>query len=462
MEIKNNNFVMIPNKAVQNLDSGEIEKPSFIQLYGKRTISYLRNLLKLENRDKEINFSIDMILWMQKEKGRLDHEKTLLKNFFKKLQIKSDNNKSIIEFVDDVDFKKSSNFMTAELDIYDYKKKDGTDELPKKIINFFMLMDTEYKIIMSYEGKLDKYNLLNLFCNIKSRIHRNKDNFNMMDREYEIAYPSYERIEKDIFIESDKTLKEYIDALVELDLIRYDYAGDMKMKVGNQTHRRKSNFTYVLHSNVNWEVDLKESMEAHRKKKRSEGWSFISKQDEISADEKRSITQKIHALENIEKKNKLLTQSQEKELAKLKRLEEKFRPKYTEDNAKELEEKKLLEENPDKELWEIYYEKELVKKALRAKREAYPEWKGDENDLNEEYEDKYESDNSEPDFEDEDEDPVKSFDEKDLEAHYHEKNVNSDLTPEVVTNIIQSEQMEWHGDTIKTIIQKRVASINDF
>ena len=451
MKIKNNNFVMIPNKAVQDLSSGEIDKPSFIQLYGKRTISYLTNLLKLENKDKEINFNIDMIMWMQKLEGRTEHEKTLFKKFLERLQIKSDDNKSIIEFVDDVDFKKSSNFMTAELDIYDYlkNKETGEYELPKKIVNFFMLMENEYKTIMSYNGKLDKYNLLNLFCNIKSRIHRNKENTN---REYEVAYPSYERIEKDIFIESDKTLKEYIEELVNLELIHFGCAGDMKMMVGSQTHRRKSNFTYVLHSNVNWEVDLKESMEAHRKKKRSEGWSFISKQDEISADEKRSITQKIHALENIEKKNKLLTQSQEKELAKLKRMEEKFKPKYTEDNAKDLEEQKFLEENPDKELWEIYYEKGLVKKSLRAKKEAYPDWKGDENDLNEEYEDKYESDNSEPDFDDEDDegkDPTKNLNGKDLESHHNEQNANDDLIPEVVKDIVFAEQMQLYKATPK-------------
>lgn len=357
------NFVMIPNNAVQNLSSGELEKQSYIQLYGKRTIAYLQNLLALQNVSKQIRFSIDMILWMQGlDKGRLEREKSSLKSFLKLLQTDS-----LIEFSTEVNFKKSNEFMIAELDIYDYKVSE--DNSDSKIVNFFMLMDSEYNLIMSYDGKLDKYNLLNLFCNIKSRIKRNADGVSPAYRESEVAYPSYERIELDINVESDKTLKEYIDALVELDLIHYDYAGDMKIKISGQTRRRNSNFTYALSSNVNWEVDLADSIIALKQKKRKDGWTFISKQDEITADEKRSITQKINVFEKMEKNNKILTQAQKKEYAKLKRKQEKWKLEYV-DNVRKLEEAKLLEDNPDKKLWEIYRDMDLRGKALRALRDA--------------------------------------------------------------------------------------------
>jgi len=370
MTINNNtneSFIMIPNNVVQNITSGELEKPSYIQLYGKRTIAYLQNLLALQNVRKQIHFNIDMILWMQGlEKKRLDREKNSLKEFLKKIQINS-----LISFSGEVDFKKSSEFMIAELNIYEYKVNDNPDDKPI-IVKFFMLMDSEYNTIMDdYDGKLDKYNLLNLFCNIKSRIKRNKDDVNLLDKESEVAYPSYERIKEDIFIESDKTLKEYIDALVKLDLIHYGYAGDMKMQIAGQTRRRKSNFTYALSSNINWEVDLENSISALKQRKRNDGWTFITKQDEILADDKRSITQKINMLEKMQENNKILTQSQKREYAKLKRQQDKWKSDYENaDNVREIEEAKLLHDNPDKKLWEIYRDIGHTKKALRALKDA--------------------------------------------------------------------------------------------
>jgi hypothetical protein len=371
MNSNKDNYVMIPNNAVQNLVSDKINKPSFIQLYGKRTIVYLKQLIELQNIRENIHFSIDMILWMSNIKTNIAREKKYFKDFL--LEI---NKNSLIELYDisKIDLKKlqSNDFLIAKLNIYEYKEDYKT--------NYFLLFDSEYDtIINKYSGDLDKYNLLNLFCNIKSRIRRNTNDVSPAKRQPEVAYPSYEIIMKDIFIESDKTLKLYIDALVELDLIRFDYAGDMIFKItGSQPIRRKANFTYTLFR-PQWEVELDNAISLFKSRKRKSGWDFLTKDKEISANEKRSITQRINMLEKIS----TLTQTQKKELAKLKRQQEKWKKEYDNKvNIRKLEEDKLKAENPDKELSEIYEDMGLDRKAERANidEQEFIDWEEDKED----------------------------------------------------------------------------------
>lgn len=298
----NDNFVMIPNKAVQNLNYNQIENPSYIQLYNKRTIVYTKQLIDLQNINNQIYFSIDMILWMANIKNNIVREKKYFKDFL--LQIHKNN---LIELDNNIDLDslKANDFIIGRLNIYERNDKGSP-------INYFLLLDSEYDtIINKYSGDLDKYNLLNLFCNIKSRIKRNPDNISPAERELEVAYPSYDTIMKDIFIESDKTLKKYIDTLVDLDLIRYDCAGDMIFKIADsQPIRRKSNFTYTLFL-PQWEIELESAISLFKSRKKKSGWDFLTKDKEISANEKRSITQKINMLEKISKES-ILTQTQKK------------------------------------------------------------------------------------------------------------------------------------------------------
>ena len=192
------NYVMIPNNIVQNITYDKTNENSYIQLYGKRTVIYLRQLIELQNINNNIYFSSDLILWMSKIQTNIPRERKYLIKFF--TQIHED---SLINFHDKIDFVNlsPSRFIIAKLNIYEYSK-DG------KIQNYFMLKDSEYDSIMGYSGNLDKYNLLNLFCNIKSRIKRNANDISPAQRVPEVAYPSYETIMHDIFIESDKALKQ--------------------------------------------------------------------------------------------------------------------------------------------------------------------------------------------------------------------------------------------------------------
>jgi len=385
MTIESQKYSQIPNNSVQNIISNELNKPSFIQLYGKRSIVYFKQLIELQNIREEIHFSIDMIIWMMglKKSPNIKREKNYFKDFLLNIH-----KNSLITFSNDINFQELSfsEFLIAKLNIYNYKeKKDGG----KQKINYFELLDSEYnKIMNEYSGELDKYNLLNLFCNIKSRIKRNDKDVLPSNRQPEVAYPSYKLIMEDIFLESEKTLRKYIDELVKLNLICFDYAGDMIMKnEGQKPIRRKANFTYALFK-PECEIELENAISLFRSQKRALGWSFLSKDKEILADEKRSITQKINMLEKLSK-DKTLSQSQKKELRLLKRKQEKWKREYDEGvDTREIEENKLKSENPDKTLSEIYEDMGFDAKAERAYEEEEEE---EENDQ------QYEDDQMNPD-----------------------------------------------------------------
>lgn len=372
-------YILLPNNMVQNItiknaDSSEVTKPSFIQLYGKKTVAYFSKLLELQNIREEINFSVGMILWKIDIKDNMARERNYFRDFLVEI-----NKNSLITFASDIDLKNLSvnDFLVAKLNIFDFEKnKEGR---PKRV-KYFTLYDYEYsKIINDYTGKLDRYNLLNLFCNIKSRIYRNREDVSITERMPEVCYPSYETIMDDIFIESDKTLSQYIDELVKLDLIRCKCAGDMFMKIeGEKPIRRKANNTYALFSDF-CQDDLKNAINMYRSQKESSGWIFLSKEKEFEADEKRKITQKINWLEKVSK-DKILTQSQKKELAKLKKKQEQWKKEYdNKANVRELEEKKLMSENPGKKISEIYEEKGLYDKADRAYEEEVDDDEIEEN-----------------------------------------------------------------------------------
>lgn len=315
-------YIMIPNMTVQNINFGEEVGLSYVRLFGKKTVAYLRQLLELQNVKGYSYFSSNEILWMSKIQGNVQRERKYFKKFL--MQLKEN---SLIDCLDDIENMSADGFMRVKMEVY--KRNDKG-----QVQNYFKLEDSEFNTIMyDYSGSLDRYNLLNLFCNLKSRIRRNAEGVSTMDRKPEVCYPSYETIKNDISIGSDKTLKLYIDALVELNLIRYDCAGDMIIETDGQIERRNSNFIYTL-CTQGWENELQESIIAFKNKKMKEGWKFLSKEKVTSANKRRVITQKIHSLE----KKTTLTQSQKEELVKLKQEKENL----SSEKARELEREALI------------------------------------------------------------------------------------------------------------------------
>ncbi|ACL77257.1 hypothetical protein [Ruminiclostridium cellulolyticum] len=349
-------YIMIPNIVVQN--STTIN--SYIQLYGRKSLAYIRQMLMLQNKKSQVNISINFLLKTLGIDKNIYRERKYLNEFIsalvkdKLIEIISINNIPC----NDINNLNFDDYIVFKLNIYEYNENG-------QVQNYFQLNDSEWNKLINYSGDLNKYNLLNLFCNLKSRMKRSSSDIHISERVPEVCYPTYETIKEDIFIESDKTLALYITTLEEMDLIRKDCAGDMIFKLeGQKPIRRKANFTYTLFR-PGWEIELENSISQYKSNKRKDGWSFISKVKEVSADEKRSITQKIHMLEKLQSDGKSLTQSQKKELLKLKRQREKWQ--YDDNvDVRKLEEEKLKKDNPDKKLSEVYEEMGYEAKADRA------------------------------------------------------------------------------------------------
>jgi hypothetical protein len=143
----------------------------------------------------------------------------------------------------------------------------------------------------------------------------------------------------------------------------------------SQPIRRKANFTYTLFR-PQWEVELENAISLFKSRKRASGWDFLTKNKEVSANEKRSVTQRINMLDKISKES-ILTQTQKKELIKLKRQQEKWKKEYNDNiDIRKLEEDKLKTDNPDKELSEIYEDMGFDRKAERANKdeEEFIDW----------------------------------------------------------------------------------------
>lgn len=357
------NYKMIPNIAVQDIrdKNKNITQYSFVQLYGKKIIAYLYMMLEFQNNKSCVNFTINMLCKMLgANKNNISRERTYLKDVITSLaknqliNIILINNKPIVKDyclgADDV--------ITLELNILEIDKD--------KAKKYFMLMDSEYSLIMTKcSVDLDKYNVLNLFCNIKSRINKNKKDVACTERKYEVAYPTYKIIKEDIFLQSDKTLKQYIDELVKLDLIRVGYVGDKIIYIDEKPIRKNSAFTYILFRK-GWETELKDAISDYKNKAKNDGWTFLSKEKEFEANIKRSTSQKIIILE----KKETLTISDKKKLSRLKREQENW--KYNIDtnvDVRKLEEDKLKKDNPNKTLTEVYIDMGYEAKADRAEEE---------------------------------------------------------------------------------------------
>lgn len=299
-------FIRIPNKFVQN-HCNEIgdNVDSYIYTYGKRIVCYIMKLIELETKKKEVYFTIDGLIDIAQIDLVIRKAREEIKDVLNIMQIEG-----II--LSDIDFSdksniKSTDFIKIKLNI---SHEDG----------FFLLYEDDYNKIMSCDTILDKYNLLNLFCNISSRIYRVNEEIDKnitLDYRREVAYPSYEKIMDDININYKKSLQQYIDKLVELDLIRFDNAGDkFRVNRSGKLIRSMSNNTYILYSNSNWEQELKEAIRIYKKAEKLKGWEFLSKDREITSNERRSITQKINVLNKL-KESGAITKKQEKELNKL-------------------------------------------------------------------------------------------------------------------------------------------------
>jgi hypothetical protein len=135
--------------------------------------------------------------------------------------------------------------------------------------SYVELLDEEYDNIMNYtDKKIDNLKLLTLYMDIKGRMFKRPkgDCVTKDGGKPESCYPSYIQICKDINITEGK-IKEYLDILWDLNLIRYNRDETLKYylkKDKNKILKYIPNI-YVLYQDE-WENELKESKKYYKLK----------------------------------------------------------------------------------------------------------------------------------------------------------------------------------------------------
>lgn len=130
--------------------------------------------------------------------------------------------------------------------------------------DYIQLYDSEIDTIMSLDLKLtSKWLLVCYYGYLKSRMYRRREGDRLeYGNKAESCYPSYEKITKDLGIDSKSILK-YNEILVSLDMIRIGSAGRWYRADDKKKKLKEAVNTYVLYKD-GWEKELKASIDAYK------------------------------------------------------------------------------------------------------------------------------------------------------------------------------------------------------
>lgn len=172
------------------------------------------------------------------------------------------------------------------LDIISFaNQSDTVDAMRFKYLyefKFNLLLDDKFFILYKSEMDLIVYQnisncnntkLLLLYCYFKSRIYTRVNRDGTVSKDIirdggkaNCCYPSYKLIADETSISQGK-IKEYIDLLVDLNLIRYSNAGLWYYKEDQNKQPRESANTYVLYDKKgNWEHELRYGIKQYKHK----------------------------------------------------------------------------------------------------------------------------------------------------------------------------------------------------
>lgn len=215
-----------------------------------------------------------------------------LQSIYSTLGIKSNNTKTKKEVKDILQLFKDENILQYFTDIFCTEEIDNILNYDKNNLiyahiidldseGFTYILDQEIKYILDYskENKLDTSIMLKICLYILSFINENEQ-----DEYYKLAFPKMTTIAENVDV-TEKTLLKHINALKELKILNFDYAGfkemrDGKIKNGNMFYCRYEDSKILL-----------EQLERERSTK-----GFI-KQNKLQKDKsnlKRRITQEIN------------------------------------------------------------------------------------------------------------------------------------------------------------------------
>lgn len=282
------NYTMIPNRFVQkNQESESVLKT----MQNKKLIAYIKVISEATSAKGYSYFSIENILNECKISVQTRNTKEL-RNVLSEMES--------LNYIDllgeDIQKTNPLKMIKCKLNIFEINDKDEK-------INYFKLLDNEWNTIINYSGKEDKFNILNIFCTLKSRMW-NGEAYSSREK---VAYPSYENISESTGVTWSKSIKKYLDILSDkLELIAYTNAGDRT----NGKIRLTSNNTYILRSVENYKEELKNAINTYEKYQLKNGFTIVKTEE--STNEKRRITSTINALENTKKYQELTTEQNEK------------------------------------------------------------------------------------------------------------------------------------------------------
>ncbi len=215
-----------------------------------------------------------------------------LQSIYSTLGIKSNNTKTKKEVKDILQLFKDENILQYFTDIFCTEEIDNILNYDKNNLiyahiidldseGFTYILDQEIKYILDYskENKLDTSIMLKICLYILSFINENEQ-----DEYYKLAFPKMTTIAENVDV-TEKTVLKHINALKELKILNFDYAGfkemrDGKIKNGNMFYCRYEDSKILL-----------EQLERERSTK-----GFI-KQNKLQKDKsnlKRRITQEIN------------------------------------------------------------------------------------------------------------------------------------------------------------------------
>lgn len=215
-----------------------------------------------------------------------------LQSIYSTLGIKSNNTKTKKEVKDILQLFKDENILQYFTDIFCTEEIDNILNYDKNNLiyahiidldseGFTYILDQEIKYILDYskENRLDTSIMLKICLYILSFINENEQ-----DEYYKLAFPKMATIAENVDV-TEKTVLKHINALKELKILNFDYAGfkemrDGKIKNGNMFYCRYEDSKILL-----------EQLERERSTK-----GFI-KQNKLQKDKsnlKRRITQEIN------------------------------------------------------------------------------------------------------------------------------------------------------------------------
>ncbi|MCY6372758.1 helix-turn-helix domain-containing protein [Clostridium ganghwense] len=336
-EVQADYFTKIPNRYVRH-DIGDTYANTYSNTCSDKVTAITHILTKNMNIRGYIMITIDMIMqelgYKEAKRRKVEAVNPIKETLSKMID------EGIFEFDEDISkFKRKDTILI---------KKHEFLKMNDESYAFVEIKDFEFERIMSVRNE-DNCKLLTLFASIKSRIYNGDSVVNAHG-----CFPSIKVLSRDTGL-NEKTIEKYIDILQEIDLIRYENAGDRLYPNGEY---KKSSNNYVL-CRAGCEEALKESIKYLRKKEMEKGVVFVGKEIQATANEKRKLTCLINSLESEEK----LSKREENKLRKLKEQREKMNEvrKYIEDTAEEhkrVNDESIVITNPNEARWKVYEDRE--------------------------------------------------------------------------------------------------------